>query len=156
MPSRRDLIRMTPDEIAAYLAGQSRIILVSIGADGMPHPVPMNYGIDGDGRIVCTSFRKSVKVANLRRDPRATLLVESGDSYETLRAVIVWTDAEVIDDAEEVMELMQLIGAGDTLAASMDPTRREQVRASMTKRVVLRFTPFRMSSWDHARLGGYY
>ena len=46
MPSRRDLIRMSRKEIAAYLAKHSRIILVSNGPDGFPHPMPMNYGID--------------------------------------------------------------------------------------------------------------
>jgi hypothetical protein len=32
----------------------------------------------------------------------------------------------------------------------------EQVRASMAKRVLLRFTPFRTVSWDHAKLGSFY
>ena len=47
MPSRRELIAMTPQELRAYLEEQRRIIIVSNGPDGMPHPVPMNYGVDG-------------------------------------------------------------------------------------------------------------
>jgi hypothetical protein len=38
MPSRRDLIRMTPEEVQAYLGDQRRIIVVTIGPDGMPNP----------------------------------------------------------------------------------------------------------------------
>ena len=52
MPSRRSLIAMTPDELSSYLAGQRRIILITNGANGMPHPVPMNYGLDAQGRVI--------------------------------------------------------------------------------------------------------
>ena len=45
MPSRRDAIRMTPQEVRAYLAQARRIVLVTIGADGMPHPVPMSRAV---------------------------------------------------------------------------------------------------------------
>jgi hypothetical protein len=30
------------------------------------------------------------------------------------------------------------------------------VKASLAKRVILRFTPFRYVSWDHSKLGEYY
>jgi len=156
VPSRRDAIRMTADEIDAYLRQRSRVILVTIGADGMPHPVPMNYGLDQDGRFILTSFRKSRKVANLRRDPRATLLVESGDTYAELKAVIAWCDVEVIEDVAEVARLMPLVRAEAALSGSISGEMSEQVRASLAKRAVLRFTPRRFASWDHARLGSFY
>ena len=156
MASRREIIRMTPDEIRSYLEGQGRIILVTIGPDGMPHPVPMNYGMDGEGRIIITSFRKSQKVLNLRRDPRATLLVESGDTYRELKSVIAYANAEIIEDPDTIVELMRLVSADRELADSIDTGMSEQVRASIAKRVVLRFTPYRQISWDHAKLSGFY
>lgn len=156
MPSRRDAIAMTPDEVRAYLGSRSRIIVVTNGPGGMPHPVPMNYGIDGEGRIVITSFARSQKVRNLERDPRAALLVESGETYAELAAVIAWADAEIVREPDRVAELMRLVRAAPTLAASIGPERDEQVRASLAKRVVVRFTPFRTASWDHAKLGGFY
>lgn len=156
MPSRRETIRMTPAEIRRYLQGQSRIILVTNGPDGLPHPVPMNYGLDDEGRILITSFRKSQKVRNLERDPRAALLVESGERYSDLKSVIAYADAEIIDTFVEVAELMARISADAILAGSITGQRSEQVRASIAKRVVLRFRPFRYVSWDHARLGGLY
>jgi PPOX class probable F420-dependent enzyme len=156
VPARRDLIRMTPEEVQAYLGGQRRIVAVTIGADGMPHPMPMNYGLDDAGRVIMSTFRKSQKVKNLERDPRATLLVESGEEYGDLKAAILFADVEIIDDPAEVRALMNLMKAGDALAGSMDEGRSEQVRASIAKRVVLRFTPFRTISWDHGKLGGFY
>jgi len=156
VPSRRELIRMTPEEIRGYLEAQRRIILISNGADGLPHAVPMNYGIDAQGRILITSFARSQKVRNLERDPRATLLVESGARYSEMRAVMMYANAEIIRDAEQVREGMQQLRADGVLVASRSPAMDAQIRQSMAKRVLLRFTPFRYVSWDHAKLAGYY
>lgn len=147
---------MTPEEVQVYLGDQRRIIVVTIGPDGMPHPMPMNYGLDHAGRVIMSTFRKSQKVKNVERDPRATLLVESGDAYGELKAAILFAEVEIIDDPVEVRALMNLMKAGDALAGSMDEGRSEQVRASIAKRVVLRFTPFRTISWDHGKLGEFY
>ena len=156
MPSRREAIRMTPEEVARYLGEQRRIILVTIGEDGMPHPVPMNYGIDGDGRIVIATFRKSQKVRNLERDPRAALLVESGEGYADLKSVVLHATAEILGDPDEVAANMALVRADAQMTGSLSPAMDEQVRAAMTKRVVLRLTPLRTMSWDHAKLAGFY
>jgi PPOX class probable F420-dependent enzyme len=156
MPSRRDLIRMTDDEVRTYLAGQRRIILVTNGADGMPHPLPMNFGMDGEGRFLISSFRKTQKVRNLERDPRATLLVESGEKYQELKSVVAWCDVEIVDDPAEVRALMGVMRDGEPLTATMSEQAAAQVEASIAKRVILRFTPYRLISWDHAKLGDRY
>ena len=156
MPSRRELIRMTPDEVRAYLAGQSRIIVVTNGPGGMPHPVPMNYGLDDEGRLLITSFRKSQKVRNLERDPRATLLVESGEIYAELKSVMAYANAEIVTDPNEIAAGMARINADEQLAGSLSAEMGDQVRASIAKRVLLRFTPFRTVSWDHGKLGEFY
>jgi len=156
MPSRRELIQMTREEVDAYLREQRRIILVTNGPGGMPHPVPMNFGIDDEGRILITSFAKSQKVKNLERDPRATLLVESGERYDQLKSVIAYADVEIIRDPDMVAQLMGHIQADQELSGSISGGMSEQVRASIAKRVLLRFTPFRTVSWDHSKLAGYY
>jgi PPOX class probable F420-dependent enzyme len=156
MPSRRDLVAMTPGEVRAYLDGQRRVILVTNGPHGLPHPVPMNYGLDEDGRMLVTSFARSQKVRNLERDPRASLLVESGEVYDQLKSVILYADVEIVREPEQVAALMRRIRAAEPLAGSIDGAMSEQVRASVAKRVVLRFTPFRVVSWDHGKLAGKY
>jgi nitroimidazol reductase NimA-like FMN-containing flavoprotein (pyridoxamine 5'-phosphate oxidase superfamily) len=156
MPSRRDLIRMSPEEIRAYLGKQRRVILVTNGPEGLPHPVPMNYGLDDEGRILITSFRKSQKVKNLERDPRATLLVESGETYADLRSVMAYADAEILDDPQAIAEGMRRVRADEQLSGSLSAEMSDQVKASLAKRVILRFTPFRYVSWDHSKLGEYY
>lgn len=156
MPSRRDLVAMTPDEVRAYLDSQRRVILVTNGPHGLPHPVPMNYGLDEEGCVLVTSFARSQKVRNLERDPRASLLVESGGTYAELRSVILYADVEIVREPEQVAALMRRIRAAEPLAGSIDGAMSEQVRASVAKRVVLRFTPFRVVSWDHGKLAGKY
>ena len=153
MPARRDLIRMTPDEVAACLAGRRRIVLVSNGREGLPHPVPMNYGLDEQGRVVMTSYARSQKVRNLERDPRAVLLVETGERYQDLKAVILYCDAEILREPDVVRALAERMRAAAGLA--QEPIRPAP-SSSPPKRVVLRFTPFRTVSWDHAKLGGGY
>jgi len=156
MPSRRELIRMTAGEERSYLESRRRIILVTNGPDGLPHPVPMNYGLDPQGRVLITSFRKSQKVRNLERDPRATLLVESGEAYAELKAVIAYCDVEILTEPAAIAQGMSRIRADEQLAGSISSGMNEQVRASLAKRVILRFTPFRTVSWDHAKLAGFY
>jgi nitroimidazol reductase NimA-like FMN-containing flavoprotein (pyridoxamine 5'-phosphate oxidase superfamily) len=147
---------MTREEVAAFLAEQRRIILVSNGPHGLPHPVPMNYGLDEQGRIVITSYARSQKVLNLERDPRATLLVETGARYHDLKAVILFCEAEILKEPEVVRSVMRGIRADTALTEGMTEQMGEQIRSSVGKRVVIRLTPFRTISWDHAKLGARY
>ncbi|MFT2633395.1 pyridoxamine 5'-phosphate oxidase family protein, partial [Escherichia coli] len=50
------------------------------------------------------TYAKSQKVRNLERDPRATLLVETGFEYTELRGVQLETRAEIVRDPERVLE----------------------------------------------------
>ena len=156
MPSRRDLIAMTPQEIRVYLASQPRVIVVSNGPDGLPHPVPMSFGMDAEDRFLITSFRKSQKVKNLERDPRAALLVESGFAYHELKSVIAYANAEIIYDTESVREQMRKMGGKEQTPVIPGSPMEEQIRASTAKRVIIRFTPFKYISWDHGKLGDSY
>ena len=156
MPSRRDLIRMSDAEIRAYLEKQRQVVLVTNGAHGLPHPVPMEYGLEDDGSIVVTSFRKAQKIVNLQRDPRATLLFDSGTQYQELRGVIAYCDAQILSDPETVGKVMRRVRASTDLAASMSAEMTAQVRSSVAKRVVIRCKPFRFVTWDHGKLPGLY
>ena len=158
MPSRRELIALTPEEIADYLAEQKTLIIVSNGKDGYPHPVPMWFWTDPDGCLYCTTFTKAQKVLNFRRDPRATLLVESGEEYAELKSVLIYAQAEVIEEFDAVCEALVKISTKGR--ATVSEEERAQIRGAVAKtaekRVLLKFTPERFVSWDHAKLGGRY
>ena len=67
MPSRRDLIKMTPDEVDAFLHETHTMNVATIGRDGTPHLVAMWYGFL-DGAPALETKAKSQKVQNLKRD----------------------------------------------------------------------------------------
>ena len=80
---------MTDDEIGSYLRDSRTIILVSNGKNGFPHPMPMWYSVDDQNVVYMTTFSKSQKINNLKKDPRVALLVESGDVYQELKSVLI-------------------------------------------------------------------
>ena len=157
MPSRRELIQMTDKEIQTYLADAQTLIIVSNGPNGYPHPMPMWFGVDDAGCLLCTTFAKSQKVKNWRRDPKAALLVESGATYAELRGVMIYAQTEIVDDAEAVQDILVTINAkGRSLSDAERAKLREAVAPNATKRVALKFIPERYVTWDHRKLGGRY
>ena len=157
MSSRRELIQLTDEEIRDYLADARTVVLVSNGRTGYPHPMPMWFYVDNAGIFYCTTFRKSQKVQNFLRDPRASLLVESGEEYAELKSVLAYADCEVIDDFDLVRDVLVKI---NTKGKEVDEAEVEQLLGAVSqtaeKRVVLKFTPREIISWDHAKLGGSY
>jgi len=150
---------MTADEIRSYLRSNPRLILVSNGANGYPHPMPMNFMLDDEDRIVVTTFRKSQKVLNFQRDKRAALLVESGLDYSELKSVLAYADAEILDDPAFVLETMLAMAKhseNKSMTQGLTDAAREQIRASAPKRLILRFKPHQYVSWDHTKLKGGY
>ena len=152
MPSRRDQIAMTEDELRAFVAEQMIVSVATIGPRGRPHLVPLWYSPDG---IVLRSwtYAKSQKAKNLERDPRATLQIEDGVLYQELRGVMLECDVALERDPGEVEKYGLALFER---YAELNPDVEEMVRAQAQKRVGLTFTPTRTVSWDHRKLGGTY
>ena len=152
--SRREQIRFTPEELAAFLEEERTLTCATIGRNGWPHLMPLWYVVR-DGDLWAWTYAKSQKVRNLERDSRATLQVETGKEYQQLRGVMIEADATVHRDAELIVEfgaeLMQRYGAGATGPEFMDA-----VRAQAAKRVALQFNARRLATWDHRKLAGVY
>jgi PPOX class probable F420-dependent enzyme len=155
MPSRREEIRMTAEEITSFLEAELTAHIATTGPNGRPHLVPVFYVIRGDG-VATWTYAKSQKVANLRRLPQATVLVESGTSYEELRGVSMECDVEIIEDVERVAAIGQELTHRMIVNADAATSASQFVRVQARKRVGLLFTPTRVISWDHTKLGGGY
>jgi nitroimidazol reductase NimA-like FMN-containing flavoprotein (pyridoxamine 5'-phosphate oxidase superfamily) len=157
MASRRDQITMTPEELRAFILREHTLIIVSNGPRGFPHPMPMFFHYDDQGRFLVSTYGSSQKVVNLRRDPNAALLIEAGEVYEELQAMMAEATAEIIEDEAFVVEtMMNIRRQRDPSKTEFPPQEMEQIRYAARKRVILRFTPTKMISWDHAKLGGTY
>jgi PPOX class probable F420-dependent enzyme len=149
---------MTDEEVASFLLEQRVVTCASAGPDGRPHLMPLWF-VPDDGTLLAWTYAASQKAVNLRRDPRATLQIESGESYEELRGVMFEADAELIEAPAEVaavgLRLALRYAPGD-LSADAPPELRDFVAAQARKRVALRFRPTRTVSWDHRKLAGTY
>ena len=157
MPSRRDAIRFSDEETRDFLEKGKTIVICSVGHDGVPHPMPMWYGLEPDGSIVMTTFAKCQTVRYLERDPRVALLLEDGDSYADLRGVVVYGRAELERDVERVLDTLARVSARYQAGAGVDPkVMRQALRGQAAKRVAMRVRPERVVSWDHRKLGGAY
>ena len=152
--SRRDQIRMTDDEIRAFLEEGRDLQVASLNADGSIHLVTMWYAVR-DGEVAFWTYAKSQKVVNLRRDPRLTVLVATGDKYEELKGVSIVGRAELVEDREEVVRYGEAVYERYWGPLDND-TVREGVRAMGAKRVVIVVKPEKTVSWNHAKLGGTY
>ena len=152
--SRRDQIRMNEEELREYLDQSLTIIISSIGVDGVPHPIPMWYAVEDDGAIVMSTYTKSQKIRNLRRDPRVSLLVEDGTAYSELRGILMYGVAELIQDVESVTDMLMVVSSRQGSAVAGD--LRPQMRQSAEKRTGIRVRPDKIVSWDHRKLGNVY
>jgi len=150
MAARPD-IRMTPQEMAEFLRRHRKAALATLDRDGFPHVVAMSY-FEKDGAFYMTSYGKAQKVVNIRRNPRVGLMIESGEAYGELKGVMVRGTCEIIEGAEAV----EAAFAG--MAAARGEVRQGPARpaAAAAKRVVLKVTPLKVTTWDHAKLGGRY
>ncbi len=149
---------MTDAEIRAFLRARKTIILSSIGPDGVPHPMPMWFVSDDDFAISMATFRGTQKIKNLQRDPRVSLLVESGREYAELKGVVIYGTAELSDDTDTIIATLEAAAQKETseAGASARAAIDAEVKRTASKRILIRVTPHRIISWDHSKLGGTY
>jgi PPOX class probable F420-dependent enzyme len=154
--SRRDEIVLTDAELRELLERERVAVVSSIGPRGWPHSMPLWY-VPRDGEVWIWTYAKSQKVRNLERDPRATVLVETGHEYGELRGAMIEAEAELHREFATVFsfaeELTLRYAEG---MASVEGDAKAALEAQAPKRVAIRFRPLRTASWDHRKLGGRY
>ena len=151
--SRRDQIKMSDEEVAAFLAEQRTVICATNGRNGWPHLMPLWYVVR-DGELWSWTYAKSQKVHNLERDERVTLQVETGEAYEELRGVMIRARTVLHRDTDDVAALGTEI-FGRYVGGESEEVR-EMVAAQAPKRVGLQFVREGIATWDHRKLGGAY
>jgi len=154
--SRRDQIRMSDAEVLAFLEEERTVVCATNGRRGWPHLMPLWYvlrptGDEGAPEVWAWTFAKSQKAKNLERDPRATLQVEAGESYEQLRGVMLECDVTVHRDVDLLREFGLELYAR---YADVDDGVRAMVDQQAPKRIGLQFVERSRATWDHRKLGG--
>jgi PPOX class probable F420-dependent enzyme len=102
---------MVEDGFAKLIAGGNRGVLVTLRRDGRPQLSNVNYGWYPDEQVIRISVTDDrAKTRNLRRDPRASFYVTSGDFWSYVVAEGTATLSAVAADPhdEAVEELIRL------------------------------------------------
>jgi PPOX class probable F420-dependent enzyme len=154
--SRRAQIVLSGPEQEELVSKERVVVVGTLGPRGWPHLMPLWY-VPRDGEVWSYTYAKSQKVRNLERDPRATLLIETGHEYGELRGVMVEAEAEIHRDFETVFALAKelTLRYAEGLS-SIEGDAAEALAAQARKRVAIRFVPVRTATWDHRKLGGTY
>ena len=151
-PVARPDISMSDQEVAAYLGARRDATLASIGRNGFPHQVAMWF-VPQPARILMWTYRRSQKALNLRRNPRASLLVQDGETYDTLRGVAVQGEVELLEDLHQVLEIGSALQARYGDAYGDDPDAyRATIANQAPKRVGILLPMTEVFSWDFGKL----
>ena len=148
--NERSKIEMSHDEIVQYLERSRTATMVTNGPSGHPHAVAMWYAVV-DGAIWFETKAKSQKATNLRRDPKITVLIEDGHTYDTLRGVSLEGTAEIIEDPEALWSVG--VSVWERYNGPYTEEMKPLVEFMLHKRVAVRVEVSRMRSWDHRKLG---
>jgi PPOX class probable F420-dependent enzyme len=149
MPQIATNTRVGREELLDFVRTRHHLVLVTSRQDGRPQLSPVTGGVDAEGRIVVSTYPDRAKATNLRRDPRASVLVLSDE----------WDDAWVqVDGTAEVLD-MPSREAEDGLVEyfrciSGEHPDWEEYRAAMRRqgKSLVRITPER---WGPVATGGF-
>lgn len=161
---QRDAIKMTREEAEAFLREGMRenwtMFLATNGPGGYPHIVSMGWVYQG-GRIFFQTYGESQKILNLRRDPKAAVILEAvnpgGFEHRKLRGLMIRGICEVEDNPEKVVEVLTAMwrnGAARNVSVGAQPQTEllDFVKQRAGKRAVISFLPQKWASWDHGKL----
>ncbi|MGN6608055.1 MAG: PPOX class F420-dependent oxidoreductase [Jatrophihabitans sp.] len=130
-----------------FVRPRHRMILLTTRADGSPQLSPVTGGVDAAGRIVISTYPERAKVANLRRMPRASVMVQSDDWNGPW--VQVDGDAEVLDLPAALDPLVEYFRVISGEHPDWDEYRRAMVDQG---KCLVRVTPTR---WGPIATGGF-
>lgn len=93
--------KMTDEEIRQFLLENGRTAKVAtVQADGAPHVVPVWFTLDGE-QLLFTTWHKTVKAANLERDPRVALAID--DEEPPFAFVMIEGTVELEKEADDLL-----------------------------------------------------
>jgi PPOX class probable F420-dependent enzyme len=129
---------MDLDRAREFIRENHRTVMMTRRANGDPQLSPVTCGIDGDGKIVISTREPSIKVKNLRRDPRVSLCVLNDVFFGEWIQVDGTAEIVSLPEAMELLVAYYRSLAGehpdwDEYRASMERERRVLVRIDIER-----------------------
>jgi PPOX class probable F420-dependent enzyme len=147
MPKIATVDRVDRDALLEFLRPRHQAVLLTRRRDGGAQLSPVTCGVDGEGRIVVSTYPQRAKVANARRDPSVSMCVLSAD----FDGPWVQADgqAEVLDLPEALDPLVEYFRS-----ISGEHPDWEEYRRAMTRqgKSLLRVT---ITGWGPIATGGF-
>ncbi|MGW6056201.1 pyridoxamine 5'-phosphate oxidase family protein [Streptomyces sp. NPDC055189] len=142
-------IMMSPDELDAFLAAERTCRVATVSGDGAPHVSALWFAWDGTS-LWLFSITRSKRWADLRKDQRIAVVIDSGVEYGELRGVELSGLAEFVAESPRVGEPFPELEAPERLFArkyfGMDEMPYDG------KHAWIRLTPDAIASWDFRKL----
>ncbi|GAC1593368.1 MAG: PPOX class F420-dependent oxidoreductase [Acidimicrobiales bacterium] len=130
-----------------FLRSRHRVILTTMRCDASPQASPVSAGVDAEGRIVIATYPERAKVANLRRNPNASVLALSDEWNGPW--VQVWGTGEVLDLPEGLEAFVEYYRS----IAGEHPDWDEYRKAMLAQgKSLIRIT---IDSWGPIATGGF-
>ena len=134
-------------QLLDFIRPRHRMVLTTFRAGESLQSSPVTGGVDGQGRIVVASYPQRAKSANIRRRPRASVVVLSDDFNGPY--VQVDGHAEVVDLPDALEGLVEYFRS----VAGEHPDWDEYRQAMVDQRkCLIRVTPQR---WGPVATGGF-
>ena len=145
---------MSAEEVERFLEPPRAGVLATLDAEGWPHLSAMWF-VPGEAEVRMWTYSKSQKALNLRRDPRAALLVEDGETYDSLRGVSLRGPVTIVEDGAAVrargIELYRRY-TEPHLGIALEDGALQGIEHQSSKRVGLVLAIEEIASWDHSKL----
>ena len=138
-------VRMTDQEVKAFFdAKPGWVILSTIGPNGYPHSVPIGYFRLGDD-IYLGCRAGTQKIKNIERNPKVSLVLESGSTRRDIKGVMIQGRATVYTDPDNILRLSR---EAARLRGVPDDQLPQEPRPGAA---YIRVEPRRVISWDYGR-----
>lgn len=146
-------IRLSHEEAWQVLAAAHTGILTTLKADGTPIALPVWF-VALDERVYVGTPVHTKKVARVKRDPRVSFLVESGERWVDLVGVHLTGRARVVTEPNLIARVEEALTAKyEAYRVPRTDLPDATRRFYDVETVVLEITPDeRVLTWDNSRL----
>ncbi|MER7762131.1 pyridoxamine 5'-phosphate oxidase family protein [Streptomyces sp. NPDC097619] len=138
-------IMMTGEEVDAFLGTERTCRVATVSPDGRPHVGALWFVWDG-ASLWLYSIVRSRRWADLRKDPRISVLVDAGESYDELRGVELTGTAEFVGEAPRIGEPCPELTVPERLFPVKNFGIEEMPHDG--RHAWIRLTPDSVVSWD--------
>ena len=140
---------LSDTEMDTLMSSCAHCRIATIGPGTDINLTPMTFGW-ADGKVYI--FGRGQKVANLRRNPVATVLVDIGDTWRSLQGIMLRGTARILEDEQAEATDSGLASARANLGDKHNLAKPYAATASGRSRRWIVFEPDKVVSWDNSKL----